>query len=120
MLLWRSFDQRLNRQVIKQIRQPAHIKSLTSSMQKLIAKVAVYAIASVTVLSLIDLAKANENCEAMPAGPDRTNCFIQRARLESLKSTIAGDRARQVGSAAKLNAQTSSQIHSLPQPGRPK
>jgi hypothetical protein len=48
---------------------------------------------------------AENDCEAIPAGRARTDCFILRARVHGLKANIAADKARQESSAAKLDTQ---------------
>jgi hypothetical protein len=54
-------------------------------------------------LLLRDIAVADKDCDSIQAGPERTNCFILKGRLHGLKSSIAADRARQTGNAAKLS-----------------
>jgi hypothetical protein len=46
------------------------------------------------------------DCEAMPAGRGRTDCFIGRARILDQQSNIAWDRARLEGNSARLQAAT--------------
>jgi hypothetical protein len=61
---------------------------------------------------------AQGECEAMPAGPKRTDCFILRARVQGLKSDIAAGTARQKKGAAKLESQTGSASDPT-HPGKP-
>jgi hypothetical protein len=51
-------------------------------------------------------AGAQNNCEAMPAGPARTDCFIGRARIQGAKSDIATTKARHSTDAAVLGVTT--------------
>jgi hypothetical protein len=46
------------------------------------------------------------DCEAIPAGRSRTDCFIGRARILNQRSTIAEDKARLEGHGARLQAAT--------------
>jgi hypothetical protein len=41
------------------------------------------------------IATAQVNCETIPAGPDRTDCYIGLSRINREKSAIAGGVARQ-------------------------
>src|SRR6516164_4873198 len=51
-------------------------------------------------------AAAQGNCEAMPRGPARTDCFIARARIASQKADLAYDKARVEEDIARLQATT--------------
>src|SRR5215475_8273932 len=51
-------------------------------------------------------AVAQGNCEAMPRGSVRTDCFIARARIASEKAALANDEARVEGEIARLQAAT--------------
>src|SRR5262245_58397581 len=51
-------------------------------------------------------AVAQGNCEAMPRGSARTDCFIARARIASEKAALANDKARVEGEVARLLAAT--------------
>ena len=62
---------------------------------------------------------AQGDCEAMPEGPRRTDCFILRARVQSLKSDIAAGTARQKKGAAKLESQTGTASDPTPPGKRP-
>ena len=46
------------------------------------------------------------DCEAIPAGRGRTDCFIGRARILNQQSNIARDKARLEGNSARLQAAT--------------
>jgi hypothetical protein len=67
--------------------------------------------------ALPPVAVAQGDCEAMPKGPKRTDCFILRARVQGLKSDIAAGTARQKKGAAKLESQTGSASDPKP-PGK--
>src|SRR4029453_3422131 len=51
-------------------------------------------------------AAAQGNCEAMPRGPPRTDCFIARARIASQKADLAYEKARVQEDIARLQAAT--------------
>jgi hypothetical protein len=46
------------------------------------------------------------DCEAIPAGRNRTDCFIGRARILNQQSNIARDKARLESNSARLQAVT--------------
>jgi len=52
------------------------------------------------VLCSHSLATAQGNCEAIPAGPDRTDCYIVQSRINRQKSELAATIARQQADAA--------------------
>lgn|SRR5262245_30383218 len=60
----------------------------------------------VIIATLSSPAMAQVNCEAMPPGPSRTDCYIGRARISQGNSAIAADAAKQSRDAARLNALT--------------
>jgi hypothetical protein len=47
-----------------------------------------------------DVAMAQGNCKAIPAGPDRTDCYIVQSRINRQKSELAATTARQQADAA--------------------
>lgn len=47
-----------------------------------------------------------QNCEAMPDGPGRTDCYIGRARIGGAKATVAKDAARVGADVEHLRAVT--------------
>ena len=53
-----------------------------------------------------DPAGALENCEGMPAGPARTDCYIALSRLNSTQSDLAASKARVQSDAARYRAVT--------------
>ncbi len=71
-------------------------------MPKLIPAFISLALSSILVALSSDLSMADHDCEAMPAGPARTDCFIMRARVHGLRANIAADKARRESNAAKL------------------
>ena len=66
-------------------------------------------IATLTMLTgANDRAAAQVDCEAIPAGPARTDCYIGLARINRQKSEIAASTARQQGDAATYRRVTGS------------
>ena len=63
------------------------------------------ALSTILVVLSSDVIAADNDCEALPPGPARTDCFILKGRVHGLKSSIAADKARQAGNAAKLETQ---------------
>ena len=53
-----------------------------------------------------DVATAQVDCEAIPAGPARTDCYIGLSRLFGQKSGIAAGVAKQQADAARLRQVT--------------
>src|SRR4051794_39645536 len=49
---------------------------------------------------------AAQDCEVMPNGPDRTDCYIIRARIAREKTAIAATNARIMADTARLRAIT--------------
>ena len=47
------------------------------------------------VASSIDVAKAQVHCETIPAGPERTDCYIGLSRINRQKSEISAGVAQQ-------------------------
>jgi hypothetical protein len=54
-----------------------------------------------TLASAPDIAAAQVDCAAIPAGPARTDCYIGLSRLFGQKSEVAGTAAKQKASASK-------------------
>jgi len=52
------------------------------------------------VLGSHGVAAAQGNCAAIPAGPDRTDCYIVQSRINRQKSELAATIARQQADAA--------------------
>lgn len=61
---------------------------------------------------------AAQTCEALPSGPEQTECFIGRARVAGAKSAAAAAAARQAGDAAILANKTGTGV--LPKARRAK
>jgi hypothetical protein len=61
---------------------------------------------------------AAQACEALPAGPEQTECFVGRARVAGAKSAAAAAAARQAGDAAILVNKTGTSV--LPKTRRAK
>ena len=55
----------------------------------------VWAIVLTIFLGSHSLAAAQGNCKAIPAGPDRTDCYIVQSRVNRQKSELAATIARQ-------------------------
>jgi hypothetical protein len=56
-------------------------------------------------------ASAAQNCEALPAGPARTDCYMVRARIYREKANIATSTARVEADAARLRTVTGAGGH---------
>ena len=63
------------------------------------------------ILARLPGASAAQNCEALPAGPARTDCYIVRARIYGEKANIATSTARLAADAARLRAVTGGSGH---------
>jgi hypothetical protein len=61
-----------------------------------------------------EFARAQGDCEAIPAGPARTDCFMVRARIQGQKSGIAATKARQSTDAAVLGVTTGTPVETKP------
>ncbi len=88
---------------------------MTQIRAKLLAVTATMAVVGL----LPEMVAAQDDCEALPAGRTRTDCFIGRARIQGLKSDIARDRARRKSSAAKLRATTGGTVRPSADPPKP-
>jgi hypothetical protein len=78
------------------------------------------ATAAAVVISVPDVARAQGDCETMPVGPARTDCFMVRARIQGQKSDIAATKARQSTDAAVLGVTTGTSPKPKPRKGKPK
>lgn len=58
------------------------------------------------MLATLADAHAAQNCEAIPAGPDRTDCYIAASRLSQGQSDVATGKARVQSSAARFRQVT--------------
>jgi hypothetical protein len=56
--------------------------------------------------SLPDLASAQVNCEAIPKGPERTDCYLGLSQFHRGQSNLAAERARAQSEAAWYRAIT--------------
>jgi hypothetical protein len=52
------------------------------------------------------VATAQANCETIPAGPDRTDCYIALSRINRQKSELYATIARQQADTARLRQVT--------------
>jgi hypothetical protein len=57
-----------------------------------------------------DLASAQDNCQAMPAGPARTDCYIALSRIHGAQSDLAASKARVQSDAARYRQVTGTRI----------
>lgn len=57
-----------------------------------------------------DLASAQQNCEAMAAGPARTDCYIALSRYHGAQSDLAAGKARVQSDAARYRQVTGTKI----------
>jgi hypothetical protein len=53
-----------------------------------------------------DLASAQDNCQAIPAGPARTDCYIALSRIHGAQSDLAAGKARVQSDAARYRKVT--------------
>jgi hypothetical protein len=60
-----------------------------------------------------DLASAQQNCQAISAGPARTDCYIALSRIHGAQSDLAAGKARVQSDAARYRQVTGAR-------GRPK
>jgi hypothetical protein len=67
-----------------------------------------------------EFASAQGDCETMPVGPARTDCFMVRARIQGQKSDIAATKARQSTDAAVLGVTTGTNPKPKARKGKPK
>ena len=64
-----------------------------------------FALVAITLAILPD-AQAAQNCEALPTGPERTDCYIAASRLYQGQSDVAAGKARVQSSAARYRQVT--------------
>ena len=57
-----------------------------------------------------DLASAQQNCEGMPAGPARTDCYIALSRIQGAQSDLAAGKARVQSDAARYRRVTGARV----------
>jgi hypothetical protein len=62
--------------------------------------------AAMWLAGIPDLARAQENCQAMPAGPARTDCYIGLSRIHGAQSDVAASKARVQSDAARYRQVT--------------
>jgi len=67
-----------------------------------------------------DLASAQENCQAMPAGPARTDCYTRLSRIYRGQSDVAAGKARVQSDAARYQQVTGTRSRSKAAKHRPK
>jgi hypothetical protein len=56
------------------------------------------------------LASAQDNCQTMPAGPARTDCYIGLSRIHGAQSDVAAGKARVQSDAARYRQVTGTGI----------
>ena len=76
-------------------------------------------IVAVLLASVSNVASA-QNCEAIPAGPARTDCYIGLGRIYQGQSDAAADKARAQADAARLRQVTGTASRSEVSKHRPK
>ena len=64
------------------------------------------AVVVATLVGVPNDVSAQVNCETIPAGPARTDCYIGLSRIGQQKSQIAAGAARQLSNSAKLREAT--------------
>ena len=80
-------------------------KTMTAALLQLLRLARVLLLLSAALVAP-HAAMGQGDCEAIPAGRSRTDCFIGRARILNQRSTIAEDKARLEGRGARLQAAT--------------
>jgi hypothetical protein len=63
-------------------------------------------VAGVWLAKSSDLASAKENCQAMSAGPARTDCYIGLSRIHGVQSDVAAGTGRLQSDAARYRQLT--------------
>jgi hypothetical protein len=66
------------------------------------------------VCAQTDSIVATVNCEAIPAGPARTDCYITQSRLGGAKAAVAGSSARVEADRATLQKVTGKPVKGKP------
>jgi hypothetical protein len=61
---------------------------------------------AVLLASFPDVASAQKNCQAVPAGPARTDCYIGLSRIYRGQSDVAAGKARVQSDAARYQQVT--------------
>ena len=61
-----------------------------------------------------DLASAQDNCQAISAGPARTDCYIALSRLHGAQSNLAAAKARVQSDAAHYRRVTGARVRRSP------
>jgi hypothetical protein len=82
------------------------IAAMTTSIPQLLRRSSILLVLLSSGLVVPLAAVGQGDCEAMPAGRNRTDCFIGRARILNQRSNIARDKARLQSNRAHLQATT--------------
>jgi len=69
-------------------------------------KAACILLATMAMVGLPERTLAQVDCESIPAGPSRTDCYTGLARINRGQSSIASEAGKQSGAAATLQKQT--------------
>lgn len=67
-------------------------------------------VVAVLLARFADLAGAQDNCQAMPAGPARTDCYIAQSRFYGAQSDLAAGKARVQSDAARYRQVTGTRV----------
>jgi len=65
-----------------------------------------------------DLASAQHDCQTIPAGPARTDCYIALSRFHGAQSDLAASKARVQSDAARYRQVTGTRIRPKAHPQR--
>jgi hypothetical protein len=66
--------------------------------------------ATILLASFSGVASAQPNCDAMPSGPERTDCYLALSQFYRAKSDLAAARARTQSDAAWYRAMTGTNL----------
>jgi hypothetical protein len=67
-------------------------------------------VAAVWLARFPDLASAQQNCQAISAGPARTDCYTALSRLHGAQSDLAAGKARVQSDAARYRQVTGARV----------
>jgi len=67
-------------------------------------------VVAVLLASFADATSAQTNCEALPAGPARTDCYVGLGRIHRGQSDVAATKARVQSDAARYKEMTGARL----------
>jgi hypothetical protein len=65
---------------------------------------------AIALAGFLDAASAQVNCEAIPKGPERTDCYLGLSQLYRGQSDLAAAKARAQSDAARMRAITGADL----------